>query len=436
MQINHKMFLPAAIMTLAVLFFSISPEIHGDRSIRTLIDIGLAVNQSEVILILNGTETILDLSQSPPRTFFNSGDQDLFSCIGEIICINDVPLSAGPILIIPGTDLLNWNLRNYRGSFLIMAQNGKLNLINRLHLDEYLRGVLPKEVIAGWPMAVLKAQAIAARTYTLTSLQRHKENYFDLCPCDHCQVYGGASAEQPGTNQAVLETEGQVITYQGKMIDAIYHAASGGYTEDARNVWNSAESYLKPVIDWDQNSPYTQWTRIFSWAELQVMAQVAYPRTGRLSQLFPAAFDKDSRVTRLTLKGDLDEVSLTGVQFRSMTGIPSTNIQLGLIYGPEPYITLWWSNPKLLPYPEVLAAQNDIPGLAAEIINPPWDEPDPWIWLRDKEPVKLIVRGTGWGHGVGLSQWGAKGMADAGFDERRIIAHYYPGTVITSIDKL
>jgi stage II sporulation protein D len=433
---GRKNFLAAALITFAVLIFITAPKIHGGQSIRGLIDIGLAINQPEISLTLNGTETILDLSQSSPRSLYNPGDQDLVSCCGEILCLNDIPISTGPLLVIPGADILTWNSRNYRGSFLIAAQNGKLNLINRLQVEEYLPGVVPREVIAGWPMAVLKAQAIAARTYTLASLQRHQDNHFDLCPYDHCQVYGGASAEQPTTNQAVTETEGQVITYKGKIIDAFYHAASGGFTEDALNIWNNSVPYLKPVLDWDQNSPHTQWTRTFNWTELQVMTQVAYPRIGRLKQLLPVTFDKNSRVMRLLLKGDLDEVSLTGVQFRSMTGIPSANIQLTLIYGPEPYITLWWLNQKLFPYPEVLTARNDIPGLTAEILNPPWDQPDPWAWLQDKEPVKLIIRGAGWGHGVGLSQWGAKGMADAGFNERQIIAHYYPGTVITNIDKL
>ncbi len=425
-----------AILGVILVIFMTEPEVQAGRKYPSILDIGLATGQTEVSLILDGTETIMDLSQSPPVTLFNPGDQEIISCAGDILCLNDIPIGTGPLLIIPGESVLSWNSKGYRGTFVLVVQNEKINLLNRLHIEEYLQGVVPKEVIAGWPMAALKTQAIAARTYTLASLGRHQNNLFNLCPTDHCQVYGGVSAEQPGTNQAVSETAGQVLAYKGKIIDAFYHASSGGYTEDAANIWKSAVSYLKPVMDWDQNSPYTNWTRSFNWTDLQVLTQKTYPRIGRLKQLLPVAFGKDSKVLRLILKGDLGEVSITGSQFRSLTGIPSPNIKLALIYGPDPYITLWWSNPKTFPYPEALMARNDIPGLIAEIFNPPWDQPDPWAWLQDKEPFKLVIHGAGWGHSVGLSQWGAKGMADAGFNERQILTHYYPGAQITTIDKL
>jgi stage II sporulation protein D len=409
-----------------------SAAAHGEENNR-LVDIGLATNQTEIMITFSGTETILDMGATPARTVFLSGDQEVISCAGDELFINDIPVGTGPLLVIPAGSLLTWGSRNYRGLFLITAQKGKLQLINRLGLEEYLQGVVPREVSPGWPAAALKAQAIAARTYTYTSLKRHQENGFDLCATDHCQVYGGASAEYPSTTKAVMETAGQVLAYKGKIIGAFYHSASGGYTEDAASVWNSSSPYLKPVMDWDQNSPYARWTRTLSWPELQGLTAGAYPRIGRLKQLLPTAFGKDGRILRLALKGDLGEVSLSGSQFRGLTGIPSSNMQFFLVYGPEPFITLSWVNRQL--YPEVLAP-SDIPGIAAEILAPPWDEPDPWAWLADKEPLKLVIRGAGWGHGVGMSQWGAKGMADFGYNERQILAHYYPGTSIITIDKL
>lgn len=407
-------------------------EAYGGESTRQ-VNIGLATNQTEIVLTLSGTETILDLAASPAQTIFLPGDQEVITCIEDALFINDIPVGTGPLLVIPEGSLLSLGSRNYRGMFLITAQKGKLQLINRLELEEYLQGVVPREVSPGWPAAVLKTQAIAARTYTYTSLKRHQDNGFDLCATDHCQVYGGATAEYLSTNKAVMETKGQVLTYKGKIIGAFYHSSSGGYTEDAANVWSSSSPYLKPVIDWDQNSPYARWTRTLSWLELQGLATGAYPGIGRLKQLLPVAFGKDGRILRLTLKGDLGEVSLSGNQFRGLAGIPSSNMQFLLVYGPEPLITLDWSNRQ--PYPAVLSP-SDIPGIAAEILNPPWDQPDPWAWLADKEPLKLVIRGAGWGHGVGMSQWGAKGMADFGYNERQILAHYYPGTVIKTIDKL
>jgi stage II sporulation protein D len=410
---------------------------YGEESSR-LVNVGLAISQAEITISLNGTETILDLSYSPARTVFLTGDQQVVSCSGDELFVNDIPVGTGPLLVIPdgsakASDFLTWGTRNYRGMFLIMVRKEKLQLINRLEIEEYLQGVVPREVSPGWPAASLKAQAIAARTYTYTSIKRHQESGFDLCATDHCQVYGGATAEYPATNKAVMETKGQVLTYKGKMIGAFYHSASGGYTEDSANIWGDSFPYLKPVIDWDQNSPYAKWTRIINWPELQGLVMGAYPHIGRLKQVWPTAFGKDGRILRLILKGDLGEVSLSGNQFRGFTGIPSPNIRFTLIYGPDPFITLDWVNRTQ--FPEVLVP-SDIPGLAAEIITPPWDQPDPWAWLADKEPVKLIIRGAGWGHGVGLSQWGAKGMADFGYNERQILTHYYPGATIMAVDKI
>jgi stage II sporulation protein D len=409
-----------------------SAKTWGGESTR-LVNVGLATNQTEIGLPLNGSETILDLSSSPAQTVFQPGDQETVTCSGDELFVNDIPVGTGPLLVISEANLLTWGSRSYRGMFLIMAQKGKLQLINRLELEEYLQGVVPREVSPSWAAAALKAQAIAARTYTYTSLKRHQDAGFDLCATDHCQVYGGATAEYPSTNKAVMETKGQVLTYKGKIIGAFYHSSSGGFTEDAANVWGESSQYLKPVIDWDQNSPYTCWTRTLSWPDLQGLTAGAYPRIGRLKQLLPTAFGKDGRILRLTLKGDLGEVSLSGNQFRGITGIPSSNMRFLMVYGPEPFITLDWINHQQ--FPEVLVP-SDIPGLTAEILNPPWDQPDPWAWLADKEPVKLVIRGAGWGHGVGLSQWGAKGMADFGYNEYQILAHYYPGSVITPIDKL
>lgn len=410
--------------------------VYGGEPVR-LVDIGLAANQTEITLPFSGTEIILDLSSSQARNIPIPGDQEVISCIDGQIFINDIPIGTGPLLIIPELNLLTWGSRNYRGVFVISLHKGKLQLVNRLELEEYLQGVVPREVSPGWPLAAVKAQAVAARTYTYsalkTSSKRHQENGFDLCATDHCQVYGGATAEHPATNRAVMETKDLVLTYKGKMIEAFYHSSSGGFTEDAANVWSHSSPYLKPVIDWDHNSPHVRWVRIFSWAELQGAAMGSYPYIGRLKQLLPITFGKDGRILRLKLKGDLGEVTLSGNQFRGLTGIPSSNMRFQLIYGPEPCITLDWSNQQL--YPNVLVP-GDIPGLAAEILIPPWDQPDPWAWLADKEPQKLVIRGAGWGHGVGLSQWGAKGMAEFGYNERQILAHYYPGAAVTNIDKI
>ena len=355
-----------------------------------LVEVGLACNIEELRLVGDEETSLLDLSNPNQEVLPWTGDQALITAVADQIYINDLPVSSGPLLVLSAKPWLAWEERTYRGEFLIVNQNGKLNLVNRLLLEDYLRGVVPKEILAGWPMAALKAQSIAARTYTLANLERHREDGFQLCDTTHCQVYQGLTGEHPNTDRAVLETKGMVITYEGKLISAVYHDSSGGYTKDASEIWSRPVPYLIPVPGWDSDSPYHQWTRSFKWEELQDYISKVYPEIGELKQLLPTSFGGDGRVIKLTLKGPHGEIVVSGEQFRHAIGIPSSNMELGIVYGPEPQ-------------------------------------------LQEKIPIRLEIRGAGRGHGVGLSQWGAKGMAEAGYNEKQILKHFYPGVKVTKI---
>ena len=403
-----------------------------------LVRIGLAQNVTELKLAIDADMQLWDLSagEDAPQQLPQLEDQVQMqvTCTQDAILVNNGPVGPGPLKLVPGAALLRWNGRNYRGEFRIVLQNGRMTLINQLPMEDYLRGVVPCEVMPGWPLTALKAQAIAARTYTVANLNRHAATGFDLCDTSHCQVYGGASSEKPTTDQAVLETAGAVLMYKGKVISAFYHDTSGGYTSDAADIWGGNVPYLKAVPDWDSNSPHAQWTRVFNWSELQAVAARSYPQTGTLQQILPVAFGREGRILKLTLKGASGETTITGEQFRNLTGLSSSNIQMAVIYGPEPCITLWWVHGT--PYPEALIADPEVPGLIGDVLNPPWDLGDPWEWLRDKEPLKVVLKGAGWGHGVGLSQWGAKSMAEKGYNEQQILEYFYPGAKVIPLPLL
>lgn len=398
------------------------------------VKVGLAVEQDALTLWVADSEAILDLTGAEPVNLLIPGDQVFFTAWNDILELDGVPMGAGPVLVIPGQSPLMWNNHRYRGGFLISAKNNHINLIDYISLDDYLRGVVPREVMASWPPAALRAQAIAARTYAIASLGRHANHGFDLCPIDHCQVYGGIDSEKPSTNLAVDSTSGEIITYRGRVISAVYHSSSGGSTFEASSVWNESVPYLKSTVDWDQNSPYNQWTRSMNWEELQGMVSRFYPSVGQLQQISGVSYSPDGKLLKVTLQGNLDFKILSGEQFRSLTGLPSVKAQIGVIYGPLPFINLWWIPGS--PYPQALMADADIPGLFADVLVPPWELPDPWSWLRDKVPLRMVLRGSGWGHGVGMSQWGAKGMAEAGYSERQILEHYYPGAMVTDVNDL
>lgn len=398
-----------------------------------MIRVGLVIEQPVIQLMLNSDEQVIDINRGSEKPLAISDTNLIFTCEKGTIFLNNEPISKGPLRIKPGELFLSWNNWPYRGEFLITTNNGKLNLINILPLEEYLRGVVPKEAPYEWPLAALKAQAIAARTYTIASLNRHGKE-IDLCATTHCQVFGSALAEMPSTDQAVLETAGQIMVYNGKVISALYHSSSGGFTEEPANIWGFNTPYLRPVVDWDQSSPHSQWIRAIEWKDAQAFAARSYPKIGRLKQILPAQIGDYGKILKVNLVGDLGEQVITGEQFRFLMNLPSSNIQLGLIYGPDPTVTLWWNQNSR--FPTAILSNSQIPGLAGEIISPPWDLPEPWEWLQDKEICKVVIRGSGWGHRVGLSQWGAKGMAEAGYNERQILEHYYTGIKIVNYDDL
>lgn len=139
----------------------------------------------------------------------------------------------------------------YRGNIIIQNKNGKLTVINNVPLEEYIRGVVPAEMPSGWAYEAHKAQAIAARSYALANLGKRARFGYDLKDTPEDQAYNGASAETAGTNSAVEETKGIVLTYNTKVISAYYSASAGGQTNV--NSWGSSVPYLRSVPSFDDN---------------------------------------------------------------------------------------------------------------------------------------------------------------------------------------
>ena len=142
--------------------------------------------------------------------------------------------------------------RWYRGDIVIYNIEGTLTIVNSLPLEEYLMGVVPAEMPSKWNEEAHKAQAIAARSYALANLNKRGSKGYDLKDTPADQAYGGASSETPQTTRAVLSTRGEVLTYDNKIIPAYYHAASGGRTISAGEVWNHDLPYIQSVYSFDR----------------------------------------------------------------------------------------------------------------------------------------------------------------------------------------
>lgn len=260
--------------------------------------------------------------------------------------------------------------RAYRGGVRLLSQGGRLLVVNLVLLEDYLLGVLPGEMPQGFPMEALKAQAVVARTFAVNRLDPKAP--YDLCADQRCQVYLGLAAEKPRYQEAVAATRGQVLSFGGQVISALYHADSGGMTAASEEIFQKALPYLRSRPD-----PYT---RKAAWRQQVSLAQAE--RALRSLGLAPRSQDPPVVLER-TASGRVWRVRLLGVEVR----------------GPEAQRLL-----RLMGLPSALA---DFQGFEAV--------------------------GQGAGHGVGLSQWGAKGMAEAGFGYREILGHYFPGTFLSDL---
>ena len=163
------------------------------------------------------------------------------------------------------------NRKKYRGALtaVMTREKKRLTIVNALPVEEYLYGVVAKEVIPLWPDEAIKAQAVAARSFALYHLDHPQYEGFDIKATDQGQVYGGIEAEHPNTTKLVKATRGVTAVYDGEPIQAFFHSTSGGYTEAAVNVWGKDIPYLQAVKDDDKDSPNYSWTKSFTEAQLE-----------------------------------------------------------------------------------------------------------------------------------------------------------------------
>jgi stage II sporulation protein D len=233
----------------------------------------------------------------------------------------------GPLVFLPGADPLALGGRAYRGTLRVKSVGSVLQVVNFVGLEPYLWGVVPSEMPDRWPVEALEAQAVVARTYALSHLQKGD---FDLYPDTRSQVYGGIAAESPAASDAVNLTAAQVVLYQGELANTFFFSSSGGRTADVQDVWPSSDPvpYLVSVPDpYDTLSPYHDWGPLrFTAAALGRKLHVP----GRLVDL-RGDVAPSGRVRTLTLVGANGERTLSGSVVRRALGLRSTWFQIGML---------------------------------------------------------------------------------------------------------
>jgi stage II sporulation protein D len=216
---------------------------------------------------------------------------------------------------------------SYHGALEIRAarSGGDLAAINAVDLEDYVRGVIARESPPSWPLEALKAQAVAARSYAVSSPVRGAG--FDHYSDTRSQVYGGAKAETTRTNQAVDETALQVVTFQGRVAQTFFFSTSGGHTEDNENsfVGGTPAPYLRGVPDpyeGEAGSPYTQWTRKFS--NQSIDAKLGGRVKGKLRNVVVTKRGASPRIVQARIVGSAGSTKISGPDLRAVLGLPDT----------------------------------------------------------------------------------------------------------------
>jgi len=366
--------------------------------------------------------------------------------------MGNTPLGVMPRSVAGETPETWFRGYRYNGGFQYSRRDGDLlTVANLVDIEDYVKGILPYEMSNAWPLEALKAQALCARSFAMRSLNRHGSSGIDLCVEEHCQVYRGRGAANERTDQAVDETSGMYITYNGQLVEAFYASSNGGASENVENVWFEARPYLRGVID-----PYEADVipRIrgytYNWTITHTQAQL----TERIRSRFPnsnLSTIASVRVGQYSPTGNVLNVIMTDVNGRSQTfsgraqilqalGAPTLRFDVGgASWGGQSSI---FANDPATPVSSGTSyfgitsdgASTSAPSGSMYAITGSGDlvtvAGEPTAGSGGGSSTGLVggaftIRGTGQGHQVGMSQWGAFSMAHYHNLTFEDIIHFY-----------
>lgn len=373
-------------------------------------------------------------------------DQVLYESDGDSLGVMPLGFGEEPVTWFKGY--------RYTGGFEYTLSGGGVQVVNVTDLENYVKGVVPYEMSGDWPLAALEAQAVCARTYACRD-SKHLGTYgFDVCSGTDCQVYNGVSLATARSNQAVDNTAGLRLYYEGDLIqNAVYHASNGGATEDAKNVWGTEKGYLKGKTD-----PYESKTSIpnYSWTVTYTADELTWildqklgskeRSIGQVQDVYISALTPAGNVSAVTFVGSDGVKTVTGETCRTIfysstygKSVKSQRFQIngqsgggsGGLFVNDPATPL-----ASLDGAAVLSGsgvQTTLQGETATVITSTGTVSvtagGAGTFSRSAGG-SFTITGTGNGHNVGLSQYGAKAMAELGYSYEEILQFYYTDVTI------
>lgn len=344
---------------------------------------------------------------------------------GVLRAIVDIP--QGVSFYDSSDNVLSLESREYRGWLVLRPSNNAITVINHLDYDSYLCGVLPYEMSSGWPIEALKAQAVAARNYVINNLGKHQSDGFDLCNTTHCQVYRGKTGEANDCTQAVLETAGTYLYYNGTPAQTFYFSSSGGRTENVKDVWGSSFPYLVSVEDTYEKTadiPSANWKYTISGSALS--EKMSAYSLGTVTDVSILSTTDGGRAKVLKIVGSLGNTEMKATDFRSLLGVSSikgTYFTVEKSGGEQVSVLSAFGESSIDPKTYAISSNGEITSQTPSVFV---GQQGTVVFSPSYKNFEFV--GKGYGHGVGMSQWGARGMAEAGFTYDRILTHYFTGT--------
>jgi stage II sporulation protein D (peptidoglycan lytic transglycosylase) len=266
--------------------------------------------------------------------------------------------------------------RRYEGFLELVPSKNGFYIINHIPVEAYLEGVLNAEISTAWPIEVVKAQSVIARTYALYKRKHRKNKLWHVSSSHSDQVYKGINISDQRGIQAIQQTRGIVVEYQGKLAQTFYHSNCGGITEDPRAIWTNSIPYLTvKSVPYGKKDPRFSWETSFSQEELQQVLRRAGLKVNNINSLSILDYTSSGRVNQLSINRS-ETLTLPAAEFRKHAG-----------YG-------------------------RVQSLLFDVI---------------RVPGGFHFKGKGNGHGVGLSQWSAKEMAEIGYRYHEILYFFYNG---------
>lgn len=433
---------------ICLLVLLLSMTLTSEASVRTEgqspeVKVGLWTKQSSIAVSADAPFVLLDRDTRKLIKKYDANVKLFIVFKNQQLLLNDQPIKSKNIEIeLENSDMdkgIEINKKTYRGTMEINAASESMTVINKILLDQYLYSVVAGEMPDSWPAEALKAQAVAARTFALYSLHKHEDEGFDLCATTHCQVYTGKKAEKANTIKAVDDTTGLVMLYNNKPIYAPFHTTSGGYTENSEDVWGTYLPYLRSVLDDDAQAPNHHWQVDVTPLEIQMKLAANGHPIGNLQAMELSPLEKEGnssadrtatgRIKTMRFIGNKAIVTLTGTQVRDIFSLKSTLFDISMVVPVD--------------------KKSDVPigeyykkGIKVDLS--PYQEKN---FITDTENIRRVqgrtgeiisFSGFGWGHGLGMSQWGAKAMAEKfavnkNGDFKDILNHYYKNIEIKKI---